>query len=50
MSSTVETQTEIVQMSALRRQVEDGDTEAPYRLGVLKQKEPHAAIQRCRAV
>jgi hypothetical protein len=50
MSITVETQTEIVQMSALRRQAEEADAEVPYHLGVLSQKRPRSTIQRRRAL
>jgi hypothetical protein len=49
-SITLDKQTENVQIADLRRQAEQGDAKAEYRLGVLYQKEPHSTIQRCRAL
>lgn len=47
---TLETQTEILQIADVRRQAEEDDAEAQYRIGVLDQKGPRSTVQRCRAL
>jgi TPR repeat protein len=49
-SITLDKQTENSQIADLRRQAEQGDAKAEYRLGVLYQKGPHSTIPRCKAL